>query len=116
MNAALFSTNDESDEFGGNPLGKNYSWNDFAKVAKDKIIEDCHKFLKLYGHLFTKENCPNNPPIPLAGHDFWLTRCGHGSGFDDGDWEEPAATILTDAAHEFGNVDLYLGDDGKIYI
>lgn len=53
---------------------------------------------------------------PVMGRPrFWLTRCGHGCGFWDGDWSEPAATILTDAAHAFGNVDLYVGDDGKIY-
>jgi hypothetical protein len=50
-----------------------------------------------------------------AGHDFWLTRCGHGSGFWDGDWKEPAASKLTDAAHAYGNADLYVGDDGRIY-
>ncbi|QNP78372.1 hypothetical protein [Agrobacterium tumefaciens] len=51
----------------------------------------------------------------MAGHDFWLTRCGHGAGFWDGDWPEPAASVLTTASEEFGNVDLYVGDDGQIY-
>ncbi|WP_027684313.1 hypothetical protein [Rhizobium leguminosarum] len=50
-----------------------------------------------------------------AGHDFWLTRCGHGAGFWDGDWPEPDASILDSAAKAFGNVDLYVGDDGQIY-
>ena len=27
-----------------------------------------------------------------AGHDLWLNRNGHGCGFWDGDWREPAAT------------------------
>lgn len=39
-----------------------------------------------------------------AGHDFWLNRNGHGSGFWDGDWSEPAATILDQASHGFGEV------------
>ncbi len=51
----------------------------------------------------------------MAAHDFWLTRCGHGAGFWDGDWPEPAATVLDNAAKAFGNVDLYVGDDGQIY-
>jgi hypothetical protein len=51
----------------------------------------------------------------MAGHDFWLTRCGHGAGFWDGDWPEPAATALDTASKEFGNIDLYVGDDGQIY-
>ena len=50
-----------------------------------------------------------------AGHDFWLTRCGHGAGFWDGDWKEPIATELTDASKAAGNCDLYIGDDGLIY-
>jgi hypothetical protein len=51
----------------------------------------------------------------MAGHDFWLTRCGHGAGFWDGDWPEPAASILDRASRQAGNVDLYVGDDGLIY-
>ena len=50
-----------------------------------------------------------------AGHDFWLTRNGHGAGFWDGDWIEPAATILDKTSKHFGNVDLYVGDDRLIY-
>lgn len=51
----------------------------------------------------------------MAGHDFWLTRNGHGAGFWDGDWPEPAATILDDASKAAGSRDLYVGDDGRIY-
>ncbi len=50
-----------------------------------------------------------------AGHDFWLTRNGHGAGYWDGDYPEPAATRLTDSAHAFGSCDLYVGDDERIY-
>ncbi len=50
-----------------------------------------------------------------AGHDFWLTRNGHGAGFWDGDWPEPAATRLTASSKKYGEFNLYLGDDGKIY-
>ena len=51
----------------------------------------------------------------MAGHDFWLTRNGHGAGFWDGDWPEPAATILDGASKAAGSCDLYVGDDGRIY-
>ena len=50
-----------------------------------------------------------------AGADFWFTRCGHGAGFWDGDWQEPHAAGLDALSKQFGNVDLYVGDDGKIY-
>ena len=48
------------------------------------------------------------------GHDFWLTRNRHGAGFWDRDIGE-AGRLLTDACAEFKEVDLYVGDDGKIH-
>lgn len=48
-----------------------------------------------------------------AGNDFWLTRNGHGAGFWDGDWEH--GEELTKSAHSYGEFELYLGDDNKIY-
>lgn len=50
-----------------------------------------------------------------AAHDFWLTRNGHGVGFWDGDWSEPAGSRLDEIAKAFPSVDLYRGDDGRIY-
>jgi hypothetical protein len=50
-----------------------------------------------------------------GGHDFWLTRNGHGAGFWDGDWPKEAGDRLTKACEEFGEFDLYIGDDGMIY-
>jgi len=51
----------------------------------------------------------------VAGHDFWYTRTGAGCGFWDGDWPEPHATALDEAAKTFGGRDVCLGDDGKVY-
>jgi hypothetical protein len=54
-----------------------------------------------------------------VAHDFWLTRNGHGAGF----WDDPKywggqknADALSKAAEAMGGKDLYVGDDGKIYI
>lgn len=49
-----------------------------------------------------------------VGHDFWLTRNGHGAGFWDRDLGE-IGEQLTKACKEFPEVDLYVGDDGMIY-
>ena len=49
------------------------------------------------------------------GHDFWLTRCGHGAGFWDGDYPENLGNTLTDLSKPYGDVYLYIGDDGLIY-
>ena len=57
--------------------------------------------------------------IPLSdeqiAHDFWLTRNGHGAGFWDRGIGEIGDTLTT-WAKSFGSCDLYLGDDGLIYI
>ena len=48
------------------------------------------------------------------GHDLWLTRNRHGAGF----WDRGLGEIgykLTELAHSYGDVTLYIGDDGKIY-
>ena len=50
-----------------------------------------------------------------AGADFWFTRNGHGVGYWDGDYPEPQATRLDDASKRFGEVWLYVGDDGQLY-
>jgi hypothetical protein len=41
---------------------------------------------------------------------------GPQSGFWDGDYPEPLGKQLTDLAHEFGEVELYVGEDGKLYM
>ena len=50
-----------------------------------------------------------------AGHDFWLTRNGHGAGF----WDRGLGELgerLSGAAEAFGESNLYAGDDGKLYL
>ena len=55
--------------------------------------------------------------IEQAGHDFWLTRNGHGSGF----WDRPDGfyfgyqDFFTKQSELQGAVAVYLGDDGKAY-
>lgn len=48
------------------------------------------------------------------GHDFWLTRNGHGAGF----WDRGLGALgdeLSEAAKSMGSRDAYAGDDGLIY-
>ena len=95
VEAALWSSTDESDESGGEPLDKNYGPEDITKDALKKMRRDADSFAKAHAALIVGEE-------GQAGHDFWLTRNGHGAGFWDGDWPEPAATILTDASKKYG--------------
>lgn len=49
-----------------------------------------------------------------VAHDFILSRNRHGSGFSDGDWYEPMATKLTELAHSFGELEIYLSDENLL--
>ena len=115
---ALWSSNDESDESGGEPLDLNYGPDDVAPATLERMRADCDRFYAANADALTCEGVTYGPDFDQdgrAGHDFWLTRNGHGAGFWDGDWPEPQATTLTDAARAFSPVDLYIGDDGHIH-
>lgn len=49
-----------------------------------------------------------------AGHDFFLSRNGHGAGFFDRDLGT-VGDQLQAATKKYGPFDLYYGDDGKLY-
>ena len=49
------------------------------------------------------------------GHDLWLTQNGHGAGFWDGDWQEPEATALDNAAKALRSTELYTDENGVIH-
>jgi len=102
--AALFSSCDDN----GRPLDDRYTADDIAPESLARAVADCAAFQTL--HADAIGDCASQ-----AGHDLWLTRNGHGAGFWDGDWPEPAATELTAAAHCYGESYPYVGDDGRIY-
>ena len=116
IEAALWSSNDESDDAGGDPLDANYSVDDIAPETLAEMADDCCRFqeanaadLALYSHRQWSA-------AELGGHDFWLTRNGHGCGFWDRDClPEAAGERLSAAAEAAGERYLYIGDDGMIY-
>ena len=82
------------------------------------LVDDCKKFQEENVALIesAKAVSCNGYDEQQAGHDFWLTRCGHGAGFWDRGLQQ-AGDDLTEAAQapHYNTVDLYIGDDGKIY-
>lgn len=56
---------------------------------------------------------PTQPGMAQAGHDFALTRNGHGAGFWDGGWPV-YGDVLTRIARSFGEVSLYVSDRREI--
>lgn len=112
---ALWSSTGDDDE----SLDTKYGPEDIDGATLDRMMADCSAFYAAHGDAIQSAEVKARDYFQdldaRAGHDFWLTRCGHGAGFWDGDWPEPQAAQLTEAAHKFGNVDLYVGDDGKVY-
>lgn len=104
ITAALWSSHDDADEY----LDANYTVSDLAPETIIQMSADCAAF------------CADNAALlegldsEQAGHDFWLTRNGHGAGF----WDRGLGDIglrLTEAAKAYGERGLYVGDDGRIY-
>lgn len=120
VGAALWSSTDDE----GEPLDANFDIDDIAEITIEAMRTDCEKFYTANVDAIHCDDAPLSNSFEgataareaaMAGHDLWLTRCGHGAGFWDGDWPEPFASQLDSAARAFGNVDLYIGDDGKIH-
>jgi len=117
VEAALWSTSDESDESGGDPMDDNYDAWDIDGETLAGMAADCAKFQAENAADLALYDSPQWTAAELGGHDFWLTRNGHGCGFWDrnGILPEDAGERLTAAAEKYGEVYLYVGDDGLIY-
>lgn len=86
---------------------------DYADLPEETINEmrtECADFIDYC----ERENIQLPEDDEMNGHDFWLTRNGHGVGFWDRGYEN--GDELTKAAKTFGSCDLYPGDDGNLYI
>ncbi len=114
LECALWSSTDESDDSGGEPIDKNYGIEDIYKDTLTRMIADCEKFQHDNQNDIDDDCCHADNATTQAGHDFWLTRNGHGAGFWDGDWSIPVGARLTKASKEFGECDLFVNDIGQI--
>ena len=84
----------------------------------DTIMADCVAFQLRVSEYISKENllrAPDDDYLGTFGHDLWLTRNGHGAGYWDGDYAEPAASALAQSAKRLRGFSLYIGDDGLVY-
>jgi hypothetical protein len=118
LECMLWSSNDESTPQGGEPLDKNYSPEDLALETLEQVKKDCADFCEQAGEALTRMEGYPKEAAAQAGHDFWLSRNGHGSGFFDED-KLPAKEdrgFLQELSHKFGEQNPYVGDDGAIYL
>ncbi len=103
---ALFFTSTGDD---GEPFSGDLTIYSLAPETEATIVAECNAF-----QLANSIDIDGNDT--QAGHDFWLTRNGHGAGFWDGDWDDGVGERLTAASKGYGEQDAYIGDDGLIYI
>lgn len=103
LECAIWSSTDESDDSGGEPLDKNYDVNAFTKKALESAELECAAFIKAAKHWLDAVGCT----AESAGHDFWLTRNGHGVGFWDRDYGDDGDR-LSDVATSFGERHIYV--------
>jgi hypothetical protein len=82
------------------------------QAALQSMRDDCTKF-----QADNKELLAQAGKDSQNGHDFWLTRNNHGSGFWDRDYDKEVegtvllvGDVLTDKAHAFGESDIYMSD------
>lgn len=89
---------------------------ELSDSAIESVESDCLAFLVAYRcQILDAFRVSPSYTFEAAGHDFWLTRAGHGVGF----WDRGLGEVgreLTNAAHSFGDQWLYVGDDDLVYI
>ena len=89
---------------------------DVAELAPETFAameKDATAFYAANAAMISKANEVGRDDARL-GHDFWLSRNGHGTGFWDRDLGD-IGEALHAAAKAAGGRDLYIGDDGMIY-
>ena len=116
---ALWSSHGPEEEpYACENLDDLFSVDDIAPECCAEMRADCLDFIRSnfadLQEYCARMRCERWPGEERAGHDFWLTRNGHGAGF----WDRGLGDLgdmLADAARVYGGVDLYPGDDGRIY-
>ena len=98
---------------------------EFPKSSKEIAKADCKKFIAAVYKEFTVNEAEailtyqGSDLTSLAGHDFFLTRNGHGVGFWDKDIYNTLANnggdILTKLARQMGESNCYRVKGGWVY-
>ena len=120
---ALWSTNDY-DKTDCEFLDESFSVDDFDNDARKAIESDCLKFitsnkddLETYSDSITYNIHESLSAWEVAGHDFWLTRNGHGAGFWDRlGLDETIGKRLSDSSRAFGECNIYVNDQQTLSI
>jgi len=82
---------------------------DFTEEAIKAAFTECARFQEENADDLCDEDDKH------AGHDFWLTRNGHGAGFWDGDYEESKGERLTKASKAYGELYIWVDEAGSLH-
>lgn len=100
----------------GHPLDDEFIVSDMDDEGADSVADDVYAFIDMIIDSDNAEAWEHVKRDPgQVGHDFILTRNGHGAGF----WDRGLGAlgdVLTEWAKSFGSVNLYVGDDGNLYV
>lgn len=104
----LWSTTGENDE----PLDDKYDVRDLSDKLKEKSKKDLIAFYELCEKEANEEleKYIDEKGYKHFGHDFWLSRNGHGAGFFDDGYNK-----LQKLTKKFGEVYIEIGDDKKVH-
>lgn len=106
IRCALWSSTDGS----GEPLDQSFDADDIAEATRDTMAQELDDFMVANATKLLTSGLNSEQ----VGHDFWLTRNGHGAGF----WDRGLGSLgqeLSEAAKTHGSRDLYVGDDKLIH-
>lgn len=112
VTAAMWTAADD----GGEPIEDNFEESDIDPASLAEQREQLVDFMRANRKLLAKaaELRPDFYDAAQTGHDFHLTRNGHGTGF----WDRGLGEVgnqLAEAAKVHGSAELVAGDDGKLY-
>lgn len=110
---ALWSSGDDK----GEPLDQKVGVSDISDESLKKADRDCKAFYDKAEIILGKNGDEITSLDPESiGHDFWLSRNGHGAGFFDAEYlDDEMQDALQELARSFGQVDPVIGDDGVVY-
>lgn len=115
MECALWTGQDWDDMLGNNPtpMDQKHSIEDMAHSTLSRMVADCEIFQRHLEATLEESGIEDG----RAGHCFWLDRGGYGAGFRDEFHLPKEITLkLSKAAGMFKEINLEVGDSGKIYM
>lgn len=91
-----------------------------AELEPESLLDiqaECRSFWRRFGCYVVTDVCREafDDPVIQAGHDFHMTRNGHGVGFWEEEWPECYRDLLTKGAKGYGEVWLAEQENGLLY-